>query len=138
MKFLHSMIRTSDPEATERFYTQGLGLKALKKTDYPAGRFTLYFYGEGDHMPMVEITHNWDAREYSSGDQFGHLAFETPNIFQACAQLQKLGVDILRPPRDGYMAFIKDPNGISIELLQAGEALAPIEPWESMQNQGSW
>ncbi len=138
MKFLHSMIRTNDPAATTRFYTQGLGLKLIRQNDYDSGKFSLYFFGESENHPMVEITHNWDKQTYHAGDQFGHLAFETDDIYQACERLQKQGVKILRPPRDGRMAFVKDPNGISIELLQANQALALKEPWRSMESVGSW
>jgi lactoylglutathione lyase len=138
MKYLHAMIRTNDPKASIDFYTQGLGLKLLRQSDYESGRFSLYFLGESEEGPMVELTHNWDEKAYSSGDQFGHLAFQTPDIYQACENLQSLGVDILRPPRDGRMAFVKDPNGISIELLQEGPALDLKAPWKDMPSQGSW
>ncbi len=138
MKYLHAMIRTNDPEASINFYTEGLGLKLVRQKDYPDAKFSLYFLGETDAGPHIELTHNWDERDYSHGDQFGHLAFECEHIYQACENLQSMGVNILRPPRDGRMAFVKDPNGISIELLQKGDALDPIEPWKSMPSQGSW
>ncbi len=138
MKFLHSMIRTSDPDASIRFYCEGLGLKLIKQKDYPEAKFSLYFIGESETGPMVELTHNHDDRRYSHGDQFGHLAYAVSNIYNTCAHLQAMGVTILRPPRDGRMAFIKDPNGISIELLQEGNALPAQAPWTEMENSGSW
>ncbi len=138
IRYLHAMIRTRDPEASARFYTDGLGLRELRKNDYEDGRFSLYYYGEDDQAPQVELTHNWDDRDYTNGDQFGHLAFRTDDIYKLCQHLMDMGVAILRPPRDGHMAFVKDPNGISIELLQAGEALPPQAPWSQMENQGSW
>ncbi len=138
MKYLHAMIRTNDPEASVKFYTQGLGLKLFKKNDYEAGQFSLYFLGEFEDGPMIELTHNWQSEKYQNGNQFGHLAFQSEDIYKACETLQQMGVSILRPPRDGHMAFVKDPNGISIEILQNGDSLAPKEPWISMQSQGSW
>jgi lactoylglutathione lyase len=132
------MIRTRDPEASLKFYCEGLGLKLIKRKDYPDAKFSLYFVGESEEGPMVELTHNHDDRSYTNGDQFGHLAYEVDNIYQICQHLADMGVTILRPPRDGRMAFVKDPNGISIELLQEGEALAPQLPWTEMPNQGSW
>lgn len=138
MKYLHAMIRTNHPEESIHFYTQGLGLNLLSKRDFEQGRFSLIFLGEDENSPMIELTHNWDERDYSHGDQFGHLAFRSENIYNACEKLQSLGVAILRPPRDGHMAFVKDPNGISIEILQQGESLPEQEPWLSMKNQGSW
>ncbi len=137
IKYLHSMIRTSDPEASIKFYTEGLGLNLIKRYDSEQGRFSLYFIGETEDGPMVELTHNWDDRTYSNGDNFGHLAYRTDDIYGLCAHLQSMGVTILRPPRDGHMAFVKDPNGISIELLQDGY-LDPEEPWASMENVGTW
>lgn len=138
MKFLHAMIRTSNPQASVEFYTKGLGLKLIRKRDVEAGQFSLYFLGESEDGPMVELTHNWDDREYSNGDQFGHLAYEVEDIYQACQKLMDMGVTINRPPRDGKMAFVKDPNNISIELLQKGDPLNPLEPWVSMENIGQW
>lgn len=138
MRFLHSMIRTNCPQQSIDFYTKGLGLKLISEKKVPAGEFTLYFLGESDDGPMVELTHNWDDRDYSGGDQFGHLAYEVDDIYQVCHHLQSMGVVINRPPRDGRMAFVKDPNGISIELLQKGESLAPAEPWQDMPSTGSW
>jgi len=138
MKYLHAMIRTSDPDKSIHFYTKGLGLKLVRQKDYPDAKFSLYFLGESESGPFIELTHNWDDREYSHGDQFGHLAFECDDIYRDCKNLMAMDVAILRPPRDGRMAFIKDPNGISIELLQKGEALNPCEPWTKMENQGGW
>jgi lactoylglutathione lyase len=138
MRYLHAMIRTRDPEASLRFYCEGLGLRLLRRKDSPEGKFSLYFVGESDDGPMIELTHNWDDRSYTAGDQFGHLAYEVADIHAICHHLQSLGVAILRPPRDGRMAFVKDPNGISIELLQRGEALPPASPWREMPSQGSW
>lgn len=138
IKYLHAMIRTSDPIESHRFYTEGLGLIKTRQYDSESGKFSLIYYAVEKGAPEVELTHNWDDRTYSGGDQFGHLAFEVDNIYQVCENLQKMGVTILRPPRDGHMAFIKDPNGISIELLQSGNSLAPEEPWQSMSNTGSW
>ncbi|PHS13560.1 MAG: lactoylglutathione lyase [Kangiella sp.] len=138
MKFLHSMIRTNCPEESVKFYTEGLGLKLISRRDIEAGRFTLYFLGESEDSPMVELTHNWDEQTYSNGNQFGHLAYAVENIYQVCQHLSDMGVTINRPPRDGHMAFVKDPNGISIELLQTGERLAPKAPWDTMGNTGSW
>lgn len=138
MQFLHSMIRTSQPEASTEFYTQGLGLKLIKKKDYPNGKFTLYYFAESEESPMVELTHNWDDREYQNGDQFGHLAFAVDDIYATCQHLMQMGVTINRPPRDGHMAFVKDPNGISIELLQKGESLPEAAPWKEMANTGTW
>lgn len=138
MRYLHSMIRTNQPEASIEFYTKGLGLKLIKEKKVDAGKFTLYFLGESEDGPMVELTHNWGERDYTGGDQFGHLAYEVDDIYQTCEHLIKMGVTINRPPRDGHMAFVKDPNNISIELLQAGQRLAEKEPWVSMPSVGSW
>ena len=138
IKYLHAMIRTNDPQNSIRFYTNGLGLKLLKRRDNETARFSLYYLGERDEGPQVELTHNWDPRDYSQGDQFGHLAFRTDNIYELCEHLSEMGVVILRPPRDGHMAFVKDPNGISIELLQRGDALPLCAPWKDLENQGSW
>lgn len=138
MRYLHAMIRTNSPEASIDFYTKGLGLKLIRKKDYPKGKFSLYFLAENESSPMIELTHNWDEQEYQNGNQFGHLAFSTENIYQACQQLMNMGVVINRPPRDGRMAFVKDPNGISIELLQQGDSLGPEKPWASMENIGNW
>ena len=141
MKFLHSMIRVYDLSAALHFFCELLGLKEVRRRDVPAGRFTLVFLSTGaenDHA-MIELTHNWDEPEsYSNGRNFGHLAFEVNDIYALCDKLEKNGVKILRPPRDGRMAFVRSPDGISIELLQKGEALPKVEPWASMPSQGSW
>ena len=138
MKYLHTMIRVSDPAATIRFFDL-LGLKELKRYDNDAGRFTLIFLAApGDEAAQVELTHNWDEGGYTGGRNFGHLAYAVDDIHATCARLAEGGVTINRPPRDGRMAFVKSPDGISVELLQAGGALAPVEPWISMPNTGSW
>ncbi|WP_417537849.1 VOC family protein [Marinomonas sp.] len=138
IKYLHAMIRTDKPEESHTFYTDGLGLIQTRRMDSEKGQFSLIYYATEQGAPEVELTHNWSDRSYTGGDQFGHLAFEVENIYQVCETLQSLGVTILRPPRDGHMAFIKDPNGISIELLQKGDSLEIQEPWASMENTGSW
>lgn len=138
IKYLHAMIRTADPEASHEFYTKGLGLVQTRRYDSEQGQFSLIYYATEQGAPEVELTYNWDDRTYSGGDQFGHLAFEVDNIYAVCQNLQDMGVTVLRPPRDGHMAFIKDPNGISIELLQKDGSLEPQEPWASMANTGSW
>src|SRR5689334_2546350 len=138
MKFLHSMIRVSDPEATVAFF-QLLGLEERRRMDNEAGRFTLIFLGvPGDDGGEVELTHNWDSQTYSGGRNFGHLAYQVDDIYQTCQRLMDAGVTINRPPRDGYMAFVRSPDDISVELLQKGERLAPAEPWSSMANVGDW
>ena len=138
MKYLHTMIRTNDPDASIKFYTEGLGLKLIKENRIESGKFTLYFIGEDENGPLLELTHNWGERSYTSGDQFGHLAYQVDDIYQTCEHLMSMGIAINRPPKDGHMAFVKDPNNISIELLQAGTPLAASEPWASMKNSGSW
>ena len=139
MKYLHTMVRVTDIDASLRFYCEALGLKELARNDNPKGRFTLVFLAApGDESAQVELTHNWDPEPYSVGRNFGHLAYEVEDIYASCRRLQQHGVSILRPPRDGHMAFVRSPDGISIELLQKGEALAPAEPWHSMPNTGSW
>jgi lactoylglutathione lyase len=139
MKFLHSMIRVSDPQATVAFF-QLLGLEERRRMDNEAGRFTLIFLGvPGDDGGEVELTWNWDeSGGYSGGRNFGHLAYQVDDIYQTCRRLVDAGVDINRPPRDGRMAFVRSPDSISIELLQKGQALAPAEPWASMPNSGEW
>jgi lactoylglutathione lyase len=138
VKYLHTMIRVSDVEATLQFF-ELLGLSELRRFDNEAGRFTLIFLAApGDESAQVELTHNWDESGYTGGRNFGHLAYAVDDIYAACARLQAGGVTINRPPRDGRMAFVKSPDGISIELLQSGPALAPAEPWASMPNTGSW
>ncbi len=138
MKFLHSMLRVSDPQATIAFFTL-LGLEERRRKDIPDGKFTLIFLGApGDEGGEIELTHNWDEAGYAGGRNFGHLAFHVDDIYATCGRLQAGGVTIHRPPRDGHMAFVKSPDGISIELLQEGERLPPAEPWASMSNTGSW
>ena len=138
MKFLHSMLRVSDPDATIAFFRL-LGLEERRRTDVPAGKFTLIFLGvPGDEGGEVELTHNWDEAGYEGGRNFGHLAFLVDDIYATCRTLMDSGVTINRPPRDGHMAFVKSPDGISIELLQKGDRLAAAEPWSSMANEGSW
>jgi lactoylglutathione lyase len=140
MRFLHAMVRISSIEESLDFYCNKLGLRELRRRESEAGRFTLIFLAAPDDgdRDTVELTYNWDPEVYTTGRSFGHLAFDTDDIYGLCARLQAQGVAILRPPRDGRMAFIKSPDGVSVELLQRGEALAPQEPWLSMQNQGSW
>jgi lactoylglutathione lyase len=137
MKYLHTMIRVSDPDATIRFFNL-LGLKELKRFDNPAGRFTLIFLAApGDEDAQVELTYNWDESGYGEGRNFGHLAYRVENIYETCQRLMDAGVTINRPPRDGHMAFVRSPDNISVELLQDG-SLAPAEPWASMPNTGHW
>ncbi|MFO1270463.1 MAG: lactoylglutathione lyase [Rubrivivax sp.] len=139
MKYLHTMVRITDPEASLRFYRDALGLEVVRRTDVPGGRFSLIFLAApGQPEAQVELTHNWDPEVYTGGRNFGHLAYAVPDIYAACRRLQEHGVTILRPPRDGRMAFVRSPDNISIELLQDGPALAPAEPWVSMPNTGSW
>jgi lactoylglutathione lyase len=138
MKYLHTMIRVSDPAATIAFF-ELLGLKELKRYDSDAGRFTLIFLAvPGDEDAQVELTHNWDEAGYGEGRNFGHLAYKVDNIYESCQRLMAGGVTINRPPRDGHMAFVRSPDNISIELLQAGPNLEPQEPWVSMPNTGHW
>ena len=138
MKYLHSMIRVSDPDATIRFFNL-LGLKEIRRMDNEAGRFSLIFLAApGDESAQVELTHNWDEAGYTGGRNFGHLAYAVEDIYATCQRLADNGVTINRPPRDGHMAFVRTPDGISIELLQMGERLAPAEPWASAPNIGSW
>ena len=138
MKFLHSMIRVSDPQATVAFF-QLLGLEERRRMDNEAGRFTLIILGvPGDEGAEVELTHNWDEAGYSGGRNFGHLAYQVDDIYETCQRLMDAGVTINRPPRDGHMAFVRSPDSISVELLQKGGALPPAEPWASMPNTGEW
>jgi lactoylglutathione lyase len=139
MKYLHTMIRVSDPQATLRFF-ELLGLREVRRMDNEGGRFSLYFLAApGDEAAQVELTHNWDHQGgYDGGRNFGHLAYRVDDIYETCSRLMEAGVTINRPPRDGRMAFVRTPDGISIELLQAGDALPPREPWSSMANVGSW
>jgi lactoylglutathione lyase len=139
MKYLHTMVRVTDLDASIDFYCNKLGLKLLSRRDVPAGRFTLAFLAApGDDSAQVELTHNWDPEAYTGGRNFGHLAYAVDDIYALCAYLQANGVTINRPPRDGHMAFVRSPDGISIELLQRGERKAPQEPWKSMPNTGVW
>jgi lactoylglutathione lyase len=153
LEFLHTMIRVGNLDAAVKFFCEGLGLTEIRRNDYPQGRYTLVFLAAPEDveraggqpserlppgLPMVELTHNWDEAEYGGGRNFGHLAYRVSNIYEACERFQKLGITINRPPRDGRMAFVRSPDGISIELLQAGESLAPKEPWTSAPNIGSW
>jgi lactoylglutathione lyase len=139
MKYLHTMIRVSDPGSTVRFF-ELLGLRELRRIDNEKGRFTLIFLAApGDDDAQVELTHNWDeAGGYSEGRNFGHLAYRVDDIYESCRRLMEAGIAINRPPRDGHMAFVRTPDNISIELLQSGAALAPQEPWASMPNTGTW
>ncbi|MFK7872431.1 MAG: VOC family protein [Oligoflexales bacterium] len=139
MKFLHTMIRITDVDKNLDFFCKGLGLKEIRRHDYPKGEFTLIFLATVAGAPEIELTYNWGSKqEYVSGRNFGHIAFEVENIYTTCQHLINQGIDILRPPRDGYMAFIKSPDNISIELLQKGGRLVPSEPWVSMPNKGEW
>ena len=139
MKYLHTMIRVLDLDKTLDFFVNKLGLIETKRQDNEKGRYTLVFLATGKDEPAVELTYNWDQTEaYSSGRSFGHLAYQVDNIYETCDKLMKAGVTINRPPRDGYMAFIKSPENISVELLQKGERLQPQEPWSSMENTGTW
>jgi lactoylglutathione lyase len=139
MKYLHTMVRVSDVEASLRFYRDALGLELLSRRDFTQGRFTLIFLAApGDSSAQLELTWNWDPEAYAGGRNFGHLAYAVDNIYAACQRLMDHGVTINRPPRDGRMAFVRSPDNISIELLQAGTALSPAEPWASMPNTGQW
>ncbi|MGB7738340.1 MAG: VOC family protein [Steroidobacteraceae bacterium] len=139
MKYLHTMVRVTDIDASLKFYCDALGLHELRRTEYPKGRFTLVFLAApGDDDAQVELTYNWDREEYGSGRAFGHLAYEVDDVYESCRRLMEHGVTINRPPRDGRMAFVRSPDNISIELLQKGVAQAPAEPWLSMPNTGVW
>ncbi|MGN7291342.1 lactoylglutathione lyase [Rhizobium sp. SAFR-030] len=146
MRYLHTMVRIKDLDASLDFYTRIFGLTEVRRTENEKGRFTLIFLAAPDDAdaghsikaPLLELTYNWDTEDYSGGRNFGHLAYEVDDIYAFCQQLMDKGVTINRPPRDGNMAFVKSPDGISIEILQKGPALAPAEPWQSMQNTGSW
>lgn len=140
MKYLHSMLRVRDLDASLRFYCEGLGLREVRRKDVPQGKYTLVFLSAPDSPEAeIELTHNWGSEEdYGSARNFGHLAFRVDDIYATCARLQAMGVAINRPPRDGHMAFVRSPDSISIELLQAGDALPPQEPWASMANVGAW
>jgi len=141
MKYLHTMVRVRDIDASLDFYCNKLGLKEIKRKKNEKGRFTLIFLGSDnsdDRYALLELTYNWDPEEYTGGRNFGHLAYSVENIYEVCENLIKNGVTINRPPRDGHMAFVKSPDGISIEILQEGESLPLQEPWRSMENSGSW
>jgi lactoylglutathione lyase len=146
MRYLHTMVRVADLDAALDFYCAKLGLREIRRIDNDRGRFTLVFLAAPDdaeqaarnQAPMVELTYNWDKETYSGGRNFGHLAYRVKDIYATCRQLMEGGVTISRPPRDGHMAFVRSPDGISIELLQDGGALPPAEPWSSMPNIGAW
>jgi lactoylglutathione lyase len=146
MRYLHTMVRVSDLTASLDFYCAKLGLKEVRRVDNEKGRFTLVFLcapqdlklAEANQAPLVELTHNWDPENYGGGRNFGHLAYRVDDIYATCQRLMDGGVTINRPPRDGHMAFVRSPDGISIELLQEGAPKAPAEPWASMPNTGSW
>jgi lactoylglutathione lyase len=155
VEFLHAMVRVTDIDSAVKFYGEGLGLQEILRYDSEEGRFTLVFLASPDDIercggipentsptamkiPMVELTYNWDPEDYDGGRNFGHLAYRVGDIYEACERFQSLGVTINRPPRDGRMAFVRSPDGISVELLQKGKPLAPVEPWVSMENIGSW
>jgi len=139
MKYLHTMVRVTELEASLSFYRDALGLTELRTKEHASGRFTLvYLAAPGDEEAQVELTYNWDAEAYTGGRNFGHLANAVDNIYATCEKLQAQGVTILRPPRDGRMAFVRSPDDISVELLQLGEALPPQAPWMDMPNVGTW
>ncbi len=146
MRYLHTMVRVSDLDSALDFYCNKLGMIEVRRVDREAGRYTLVFLaapedeqsGRDTRAPLLELTWNWDPEAYGEGRNFGHLAFEVDDIYETCARLQAAGVTINRPPRDGYMAFVRSPDNISIELLQKGDAKAPAEPWASMENTGHW
>ncbi len=146
MRYLHTMVRVSDLEASLNFYCDLLGMKEVRRRDHDKGRFTLVFLAAPEdtdsaassQSPLLELTHNWDPESYSGGRNFGHLAFAVDDIYALCQRLQDSGVTINRPPRDGHMAFVRSPDNISIELLQKGEPLPSCEPWLSMPNTGEW
>ena len=139
MKYLHTMVRVTDIDASLRFYRDALGLREISRKEVPQGRFTLVFLAApGNDDAQVELTYNWDPESYSGGRNFGHLAYAVDDLYATCRRLQDHGVTILRPPRDGHMAFVRSPDDISIELLQKGASLAPAEPWKSMPNSGTW
>ena len=146
MEYLHTMVRISNVDESLNFYCNLLGMSEVRRKESEKGRFTLIFLAadgdkeraESEKSPLLELTYNWDPEEYTGGRNFGHLAFRVENIYETCQKLADGGVTINRPPRDGYMAFVKSPDGISVELLQKGDPLAPQEPWESMASTGSW
>ena len=146
MKYLHTMVRVANIEKSLEFYVNGLGLQEVRRYDNEKGKFTLIFLAAPEDKdqaliskaPLLELTYNWESEKYEGGRNFGHLAFEVDHIYEFCEQLQTKNITILRPPKDGRMAFIKSPDGVSIELLQKGNALEVSEPWASMPNTGSW
>jgi lactoylglutathione lyase len=146
MRYLHTMVRVADLDASLDFYCNKFGLKEVRRMENEKGRYTLVFLaaqqdekaGIAEHAPLLELTYNWDPENYQGGRNFGHLAYEVDDIYALCQKLMDAGVTINRPPRDGHMAFVRSPDGISIELLQKGAAKAPAEPWASMQNTGAW
>jgi lactoylglutathione lyase len=139
MKYLHTMVRVTDLDASLKFYCDALGLREVARKEVPQGRFTLVFLAApGDDDAQVELTYNWDPEAYTGGRNFGHLAYAVDDIYATCKRLQDHGVTINRPPRDGHMAFVRSPDNISVELLQRGGALPPQEPWKSMPNTGQW
>lgn len=146
MRFLHTMVRVKDVDASMDFYCNKMGLVETRRTEHEQGRFTLIFlaapkdedHAKANRAPELELTYNWDPEEYDGGRNFGHLAYKVDNIYDLCQSLMDAGVTINRPPRDGRMAFVKSPDGISIEILQEGDALPTQEPWASMENTGSW
>lgn len=154
MEYLHTMVRVSDLDASLKFYCDGLGLREIRRMESEKGRFTLVFLASPDDLerggfsgeerpipaglPCIELTYNWDPEAYDGGRNFGHLAYRVADIYELCAKLEGMGYTINRPPRDGHMAFVRSPDGISVELLQAGERLEPAEPWASRENVGAW
>lgn len=146
MRYLHTMVRVKDLDASLRFYCELFGLAEVRRIENDKGRFTLIFLAadedveaaRADKAPCLELTYNWDPEDYTGGRNFGHLAYEVDDIYATCQKLMENGITINRPPRDGHMAFVRSPDGISIEILQKGESLAPAEPWTSMQNTGAW
>jgi lactoylglutathione lyase len=140
MKYLHTMVRVTDVEASLRFYCEGLGFKEIRRSDNQGGRYTLIFLSPSgkDEAGTIELTYNWDPEVYTGGRNFGHLAIGVDNIYDFCKQLQAKGITINRPPRDGRMAFVRSPDNISVELIQTGDALPAAEPWSSMGNTGVW
>lgn len=146
MRYLHTMVRVKDLEKSLNFYGAVFGLEEVRRIENEKGRFTLVFLAAPEDVaaaqenkaPCLELTYNWDAEDYTGGRNFGHLAYEVDDIYETCAKLQASGVTINRPPRDGHMAFVRSPDGISIEILQKGASLAPAEPWISMENTGAW
>lgn len=139
MKYLHTMVRVTDLDASLRFYRDAVGLEEVRRIENEKGRYTLIFLAPpGQPDCPVELTYNWDPEVYTGGRNFGHLAYEVDDIYAFCEKMQKLGITVNRPPRDGHMAFIRSPDNISLEILQKGDALPPAEPWASMPNTGSW